>query len=190
MCLLLIVALDGLNRKYSVDRTTYLPNVYWSVNETEANEAWNYISAGFGIVAVKAEYAKDHGLPDSEIWREDSSKRVYVLEAYHAIHCLRRIRSHYLALLHGNQWGWPIEHDMHCLDSLREYVMCNPDDTLLWTNGHGDVGHGQNKKCQDWDALRQWAGERTIAYFDYERGYEEETKGVYHNGDGLPVGSF
>jgi hypothetical protein len=86
--LFLMTSLDGLSREYSVGRTTYLPSVYWSENETEANQAWDYISAGFGIVAVKEKYAADRGLPESEIWREDSSKRVYVLEAYHAIHCL------------------------------------------------------------------------------------------------------
>lgn len=80
--------LDGLSRARTVERTTYLPTVYWSPNETEADLAWEFISAGFGIVAVDADYADHRSLPESEVWREDASKRVYVLEAYHAIHCL------------------------------------------------------------------------------------------------------
>jgi hypothetical protein len=83
-----MISSDGLSRELTQERTTYLPSVYWSKNETEADLAWDYISAGHGIVAVPAEYAKQLGLPDSEIWRKDSTKRVYVLEAYHAIHCL------------------------------------------------------------------------------------------------------
>jgi hypothetical protein len=68
--------------------------------------------------------------------------------------------------------------------------MCNPDDTLLWTTGHRDAGHGQKKKCQDWDALRDWTAEHTISYFDYERGHIDKTILDFHPGDGLPVGTF
>jgi hypothetical protein len=93
-------------------------------------------------------------------------------------------------MLHGTKWDWPVEHDMHCLDGLREYVMCNPDDTLLWTTGHGDVGHGQKKKCQNWDLLSDWVSKRTIAYDDYERRFEEQSRVEYHEGDGLPRGGF
>ncbi|KAJ4288470.1 hypothetical protein N0V90_011706 [Kalmusia sp. IMI 367209] len=58
---------------------------------------------------------------------------------------------------------------MHCFDALRQYVMCNIDDTLMWTNGHREAGVGQEKKCGDWDALREWAEERSADYFDFER---------------------
>ena len=79
---------------------------------------------------------------------------------------------------------------MHCFDALRQYVMCNPDDTLLNTTGHRDAGHHMMKKCQDWDALRDWAGERSAHYFDREPGSKENLWFGDDDGDGLPVGSL
>lgn len=92
---------------------------------------------------------------------------------------------HYLALVHGTQWDWPIDHDMHCFEGLKEYIMCNPDDSLLSTDGRGHTGHGQKKQCHDWEPLREWVYDHTVSYHDYERGFEAQTKGVYHPGDGL-----
>ena len=85
----------------------------------------------------------------------------------------------------GRAWNWSRPHDMHCFDALRQYIMCNIDDTILWTSGHRDTGHGQEKKCNDWDALRNYAESKSANYFDVE-----PEKGVlhlnnYHAGDGL-----
>lgn len=71
--------------------------------------------------------------------------------------------------------------------------MCNVDDTLLYTTGHRDAGIGQSKMCHDWDALRDWAEERSAEYYDFEPGtpgIEGGHLGKYHAGDGLPVGSL
>lgn len=79
---------------------------------------------------------------------------------------------------------------MHCFDALRQYIMCNIDDTLLSTTGHRDLGHGNMKKCHDWDALRDWAEERTANYFDVEPEFGIRHNNFYHKGDGLPIKSL
>jgi hypothetical protein len=99
-------------------------------------------------------------------------------------------REHYLALDRGANGNWSRRHDMHCFDALRQYIMCNVDDTLLWSSGHRDVGRGQKKKCQNWDALRDWTEERSVGYLDAEPGPGVKHMINYHAGDGLPVGSF
>jgi hypothetical protein len=68
--------------------------------------------------------------------------------------------------------------------------MCNIDDTLLYTYGKRASGHGQEKKCHDWDRLRQWAEDRSASYFDAEPGMSAHHVNNYHEGDGLPVGSL
>jgi hypothetical protein len=68
--------------------------------------------------------------------------------------------------------------------------MCNIDDTLLYTWGKRNSGHNQEKKCQDWDRLRDWAEEHSASYFDYEPGMGNGHVGNYHEGDGLPIGSL
>lgn len=81
---------------------------------------------------------------------------------------------------------------MHCYDALRQYVMCNIDDTLLMTWGKRDAGHHQEKLCHDWDRLREWAGARSAGYLDREPGMGGglvlERGGEM--GDGLPVGAL
>jgi hypothetical protein len=71
-----------------MERTIYIPSAYMSENDTEADLTWDFISPGFGVVAVTREYAEQLALPETLVWREDPNKRVYVVEAYHAIHCV------------------------------------------------------------------------------------------------------
>lgn len=79
---------------------------------------------------------------------------------------------------------------MHCFDAIRQYLMCNVDDTLLYILGNREIGTRQLKKCHNWDALRDWAEERSAAYFDAEPETGIPHWHNYHLGDGLPVGSF
>lgn len=56
---------------------------------TLTDERWKALSADDGIVAVDREWAAREGLPPSEnVFPWDSSKRIYLLNGYHGIHCL------------------------------------------------------------------------------------------------------
>lgn len=206
---------DGLSLERNVERTVYAPSVYNSHNETEAALAWDSVLPGHGLVAIDPLYAEKHNLPETMKLPGNSARLVYIIEAYHAMHCtvrekrvdtffvdlpsntemLQRIlRTHYMALLKGSPWNWSIPHDIHCFDAMRQYIMCNPDDTLLYTTGNRDAGHNQKKKCKDWDNLRNWAEERTASYYDdFEYSPNSTANNLwdnYHYGDGLPVGRF
>jgi len=181
---------DLLTLERNVQRQIYTSTQYISENETEATLAWDSILAGHGIIALDAEYAASRNLPKTHYLPGDPSQAVYIIEAYHAIHCIQIIRTHYLALQHGVAWDWSRQHDMHCFDALRQYVMCNPDTTLLYSTGHRDTGHGQIKMCKDWDLLRDWAQERSACYVDSEPHSGIQRWGdCTKDGDGLPVGS-
>lgn len=60
---------------------------------------------------------------------------------------------------------YPLEHVTHCLNVLREEVMCNADDTPRYTGRlnsekgkeHPTSGIGQARMCNDWGKLRSWA---------------------------------
>jgi hypothetical protein len=189
-------------------RTLYQPSKYTSLNETEASEAWNSILTGHGIMAFEPEYALQKNLPDTMELPGSGGKKIYVIEAYHAMHCLVRswffsrpvnelmythqvvMRQHYAALERNERWGWTHHHDLHCFDTLRQYIMCNIDDTLLTTWGKNDVGRNQKKLCHDWDRLRDWAAERLEGYLDFEPGSGIKIPERYHKEDGLPVGSL
>ena len=67
---------------------------------------------------------------------------------------------------------WPYAHVLHCLNVLRDSVMCHADDTPLYTGRlHKNVllerpkaGIGTFKKCRDWNALVMWAPARSACY--------------------------
>lgn len=50
-----------------------------------------------------------------------------------------------------------VEHIGHCLDSLRQDIMCAADDTLMPGLVQGELGNNQVLQCRDWDALQRWA---------------------------------
>ncbi|PCG89964.1 Protein of unknown function DUF3328 [Penicillium occitanis (nom. inval.)] len=59
--------------------------IYSSPNpedEQAVNEAWDRIIAAHGIVAVDHEWAATHQLPDTMNLPSDSSKGVYIIDAY------------------------------------------------------------------------------------------------------------
>lgn len=61
---------------------------YSAKNETETDALWEAILPSHGVVAVDYQWASDHHWPDSMALPADESKRVYLLEAYHLLHCV------------------------------------------------------------------------------------------------------
>lgn len=47
----------------------------------------------------------------------------------------------------------------HCLDEIRQALMCHLDSTLLASNGSGTWGDGQLRVCRDWEGLFDWVGD-------------------------------
>ena len=53
---------------------------------------------------------------------------------------------------------YSIEHNMHCLDTLREDTICHADDTPRYTTNATEPvsGIGQKRQCRDWNRLEVW----------------------------------
>lgn len=49
-------------------------------------------------------------------------------------------------------WG----HYEHCLDALRQDIMCRADDTPMYAKVGHHVGDGQVSMCRDWSKLIEW----------------------------------
>ena len=58
--------------------------------------AWSRIVPAHGIMALKHEWAREHGLRKARNLPGDDTKGVYILGAYHQIHCLVRTLSIWL----------------------------------------------------------------------------------------------
>ena len=98
LCLCLIITPAGLARDLSVDFLYHSP--YESKNETLADELWNSISIDPGVVALSDGYVEEMRLPKAQRFPWDDSKGIYLLNAYHNMHCLvcRRIHLRYYFL--------------------------------------------------------------------------------------------
>ena len=77
------------------DLTTEWANFHWHTayspkgqNHTKSDMLWEQILPSHGFVAVDRQWADDHQWPVSMYLPNDHGKGVYLLEAYHQLHCL------------------------------------------------------------------------------------------------------
>ncbi|KAH7082305.1 hypothetical protein FB567DRAFT_581692 [Paraphoma chrysanthemicola] len=121
------------------------------------DNAWNAIIPDHGIVALDRAWAEERGLMRSMYLPSNPQKVMYVLEAYHQLHCLTTTRRAFFDLMNHR----PLERDMHhydhCFDAMLQTITCTPSTNLMFTFGHRDVNQTQKRQCRDWNALRDWA---------------------------------
>ena len=88
------------------------------------------------------------------------TNRTFVLSMYHQLHCLDVIRVNFI--LNGTGAAGHIE---HCLQYLKQTVLCSADTTLEITvlkrrkNGQlskGGVSEGSVHRCRDWKVVENW----------------------------------
>lgn len=148
---------------------------YFGENESLADRLWDAISIDNGTVALDDSYVVSEGLPISQRFPWDDSKGLYLLNGYHALHCLKTIRNGVLEFDRGIERSEPTAHLLHCLDALRQDVLCYADDTPRYTGlqPEGRSGTGQIRQCRDWKQLEAWAQAHT-ACWRYIRPHDPE----------------
>ncbi|MCJ1434308.1 hypothetical protein MMC27_003675 [Xylographa pallens] len=149
---------------------TVSKRIFWSTpfagkDKYITNSLWRDLfptTEAAGLVSLPTSWALSQNLPTTVDDQHTPGNGVYFVAAYHQLHCLSVLRA---ALYHYHEGAtqtveWM--HMVHCVDSLRQALMCSADDTLLYTNGNGTVGvsqkfgDGQLRVCRDWEALRTW----------------------------------
>lgn len=62
----------------------------------------------------------------------------------------------------------PTTHITHCLDSLRDQIICNADDTPRFTHYRTEKGHltgnDQRRQCRNWSDFEIWARKHNACY--------------------------
>lgn len=73
----------------------WVPYNWWSnysspnsSDKLAVDEAWAAVIPAHGIVAVEQQWAAQRQLPPSISLPSDASKSVYIIDAYHQLHCL------------------------------------------------------------------------------------------------------
>ncbi|KAL2000729.1 hypothetical protein VTN02DRAFT_2700 [Thermoascus thermophilus] len=108
------------------------------------------------------------------------------LAVFHQLHCLKTIWQ-YTYLEHyksrNELFSKPdveIHHHLdHCVDLLRQALMCNPDTSIITfksvdTQASPVPEYGLPRRCRDFEAILQWGLDRGV-----RPGEEEE--GFHHN---------
>jgi len=134
---------------------------YWGPDQALADSMWNNISIDSLVVALTDSYASSHNLPVSKFrfpW--DRSKGVYFLKVYHDLHCLKGLRQAFIEYERGLPHTVPTGHVHHCLDALRQDVLCSADDTPMPGVSFPDqIADGQIRQCRNMDDLVKWVHE-------------------------------
>ncbi|KAL6721251.1 hypothetical protein ACLMJK_000353 [Lecanora helva] len=111
---------------------------------------------------------------------------------FHQLHCLEGIRQGYWMIydnvLEGRQMkeeDFPFmsspSHIRHCVDLLRQSLMCRPDTTIEVKNEElgGVTGFGTEHQCRDWGQLSEW----TVEWEGWRQDPREEKEGGDHGHD-------
>ena len=111
------------------------------------------------VVALPDSWVKQHDLPPSARWPWDETRGRYFVRAFHEIHCLKYLRRYVTDFQRGLPETLNGIHAQHCLDTLRQSVMCRADDTLMPTSDDTSFAIGDHEviMCRDFDALSKWA---------------------------------
>ncbi|KAE8391710.1 hypothetical protein BDV23DRAFT_171474 [Aspergillus alliaceus] len=134
-----------------------LHNEYLSSNKTHADHMWDTLSIDAMVIAPTIDWARNRGLSDSWDFPWDANRKIYFLKVFHQLHCLKAMRKSFHQLWSHQESTESPEHIEHCLDNLRQDVICKADDTpmpsLELING---AGEGQIMHCKDFDRLVAW----------------------------------
>lgn len=140
---------------------------YSPKNHSDSDALWDAILPSHGFVAMDRKWATQQQWPESMYLPSDTTKGIYLLEAYHQLHCLKIIRKTFWEAVERRSYTHhPSGHMEHCFDTLRQSVQCYADSTPLYTFGDFTAGDGQLHKCRNWHQLRDFATENTACYKD------------------------
>ncbi|KAF2035186.1 hypothetical protein EK21DRAFT_54826 [Setomelanomma holmii] len=132
---------------------------FWNLNATaaEMNAAWDAIDTNPVAVALDDKYAAKRGLPPTTRFPWDTERSVYYLKGIHDLHCLKLIRKAIVSKHDNDIQTFNLHHMFHCLDGLRQDIMCMADDTPMPSPKDHTVGDGQVRRCRNWDQMIDWA---------------------------------
>ena len=144
------------------------------------DKAWEDLGVNYRAVTVPESEAKAAGLTDDHIRinaRYGGGLPANV-EGLHHLHCLNLLRQtskynfdYYKTLGEGafkNDDMIVKLHVTHCLDIIRQRLMCTPDLGVfgqVWTQPESPkafVDFNTDHKCVNYDAIREWAKERQL----------------------------
>ncbi|KAK4158739.1 hypothetical protein QBC43DRAFT_223636 [Cladorrhinum sp. PSN259] len=134
----------------------------------ELDQAWSKLLSPSVIRITESEMRK---MNKTSVAIRDGSGYLGYIEAIHMLHCVKRIHQsqypeHYPDLKAEGELD--PDHLGHCLEILREGILCNADvtvNTYHWDPnrpGRFKGNRGGARKCTDWDGISAWLETRHL----------------------------
>jgi len=145
---------------------------YQEPYDDETDKLWDDLYNASGFVLL--DYEDAMRIPNETVLIGKEKKGLVQIEVMHQLHCLNTLRKILTPArypdfrLHnpdGTESADVRTHINHCVDRLRQGVMCNSDTGLLFWSWHEKVqeyvlNFGSMHKCANFDAVRDWAFSR------------------------------
>lgn len=135
---------------------------YSSTNLEEASKLWETsIDIDTGMLALTDEFVKKEGLPTiSGRFPWDENKSIFYVSGFHDLHCLKSIHMSITEWNLGRNQTYELSHITHCLDAVRDAIICSADDTPHYTSfpDQKDLPT-QTRMCRSWAKLSEWAAQ-------------------------------
>ncbi|KAG6015868.1 hypothetical protein E4U43_004646 [Claviceps pusilla] len=150
-------------------------NIYRQAPSPEVDQAWEDLGVDYRAGVISHQDGLASGLAPSFVQRARKYGGGFVVnvEGIHHLHCLNLLRKsvyfnykHYKTL-HQHEFlnDEPIlqPHITHCLDTLRQVLMCNVDTGVLgqiWTDKNAPMAFpdfNTRHRCKDFNLVREWA---------------------------------
>lgn len=144
------------------------PNPYTFKPSHESNMAWEKLQKVRGI-SLSPDEAKTMNVPLTGLRSNGHGRVASILGVQHNLHCIRIIRqvlypNYYYPNSTMEERAALVGHAGHCLESLRQSVMCVPDlapRSVLWEDEHKEdikINPSVNGlMCLRWESLVEWA---------------------------------
>ncbi|KAL8376467.1 hypothetical protein RB595_007522 [Gaeumannomyces hyphopodioides] len=185
--------LDEVGVKYtdtSFNGSFMQQNIYRRPASPEVDVAWEALGADYRPGIVSKEQGAAAGLGSRHVQRSDKFGGGFFVnvEGLHHLHCLNLVRKglYYNVQYYKNLGTHAFLNDerilqlhiSHCLDTIRQALMCNADTGLLgqvWYNPRNVTpfpDFNTKHRCKNFDAIREWAkGIQAPPQHELPRGY-------------------
>ncbi|KAH7153330.1 hypothetical protein EDB81DRAFT_648860 [Dactylonectria macrodidyma] len=170
--------LDDVEIKYewkTFDGNFMEENIYRQNASKKVDAAWEALGVDYRAGIISYEDGLASGLDDSFVQRSEKYGGGFLVnvEGMHHLHCLNLVRkSLYFNYEHYKEMGTHAfenhgiifqRHVTHCLDTIRQVLMCNVDTAVLgqvWANPDDPLAFpdfNTRHMCKNYDAVRIWS---------------------------------
>ncbi|KAJ8586434.1 hypothetical protein M405DRAFT_795536 [Rhizopogon salebrosus TDB-379] len=171
--------------------TTDFPSIYRGPPSPEIDATWDRVSSNVGPMRMTLEDMQKAGEPasPSKVRYPDKVGGGFMvsLESAHVLHCLNLLRK-----VTWFEYYGPIEpsfqnapeivrmHIDHCIETIRQNIMCNADVTMVtwnWVENHKHPYPNFNTRhqCRNFEKILDWAVDHAIHINKFEVTRFEDT---------------